>query len=566
MASKMPSKYDMNALGHFNMELFYFSEIIESFSVNSPQIDQSSVEYLTKILHSVANLLGNDHMKKVYDSNVKIVPEAFQQVTLQRLLICHTCNEEIPFLWQLFRQHKCSKHEKKEQKTKSKLDQLLKYTNDHNSKQKDLMLSFASFEQELMDALDDMETSSSGTESDEVALKQELKKMRKEQKVKRRMIAEKRKERKHQRRAKMNPDKKVYTMNKNMKEFLSNDPVKVMQTCRESADTIKQTSAHGSIVEALEDLLRKEFPLVKVYAFGSRIAGLGHSTSDLDLFVDVNNYYNNPLTDKEKIIEIMKQVEKLLKSSGAWRKLLPIKNARVPILKAHNLTHGIPCDLSFSSGLSGMNTRLIAYFLKLQPDCHNVACFLKPWSLIGFPKHKNRISSYLGALLVIFYMQTIKLLPSVWDLQDKSYPMMIGDWRSNFHETLLSGFGLEESANPLKILIGFFEFYSKFDYQQFVICPFLGRPIEKTLFDAPEQLPDEMIHYKTYVQKLPPSEENLAKLLNTNSRMCVQDPFELCHNVAKCIDAHLFVNFKQFCEQSCKLLQANQEVYRPLPE
>lgn len=47
---------------------------------------------------------------------------------------------------------------------------------------------------------------------------------------------------------------------------------------------------HQIVIQSIIDSLRPGYPNVKVFAFGSRVTGLGTKESDLDLFVDLSKY------------------------------------------------------------------------------------------------------------------------------------------------------------------------------------------------------------------------------------------------------------------------------------
>lgn len=54
-----------------------------------------------------------------------------------------------------------------------------------------------------------------------------------------------------------------------------------------------------------------------------------------------------------------------------------------------------------------------------------------------------------------------------------------------------------------EILLGFFEYYSTFDFESDVVCPLIGHPIKKKLFEKKnlKKLPKEMHKYKQKVKE-----------------------------------------------------------------
>lgn len=68
-----------------------------------------------------------------------------------------------------------------------------------------------------------------------------------------------------------------------------------------------------------------------------------------------------------------------------------------------------------------------------------------------------------------------------------------------------------------------------------VVCPLIGRPLEKTSFHyRKEKLPEELHVYMDYMKQIDlRNADVLTDLFAYEKPMVVQDPFELIHNVAK---------------------------------
>ncbi|XP_059613002.1 terminal uridylyltransferase Tailor-like [Phlebotomus argentipes] len=571
----------LDCLAHFNMELYYFSEILDSFSSDSPQLDHTTVNYLVKIVKIVDRLLHRQEVEKVYGSAPLVVKD-FENVTLQRTFLCESCKAVIPFLWTDFQEHleECGQGAVGGKKIKAKGNPRAKL-----SEQQSLVggskapneavklqrlplfrespsnhLNEPSSKKPVVDSvLKEAKMKEIKKEIKEIKheFKKELKECKKELKECNKERKEIKKMAKEGEKKDAKKAKKTFALQKRPIWLLNNVEETIYQNMAIGEKIINLT-VYKTISEDLEKILSKEFPEVKVYVFGSRKTGLSTDLGDLDLFVDVNNYYNAPLKNKEKVVNIIEKVRECLSPSNSeWSKLVPIMNARTPILKAFNMAYKIPCDLSFTSGLSHINTSLIRYLLTLQPDCHRVACFVKAWykSIFVSTYESNKLSSYMITILVVFFMQTINLLPPIFYLQNTvEKPLMIGHWQGDFKKPTLSELNLLMSNDPKLILTGFFHFYSTFDFKNLVVCPLLGKPIERKLFETPELLPQEMARYKEFVKQLPPVPESAKDLLVTDTVMCVQDPLELCHNLAKGIHEDMYEKFTSLCAKSLAVL------------
>lgn len=434
MASHDGTNYE--CLGHFNMELFYFSEILETFSLNSPHIDATSVNYMIKIVQIIESLLNGGNVKKIYNPKVRFNPEILTKVTLERNFHCFSCNNGVPFLWADFLKHmkECGKDKisKKIVKSQNKKTHEIKEIHSVGSESSlsghsSSLASLASYHEDNFKRAVAQKTK----EPTRTALKpsknkevDQLKKQKKELKELKKLIKAKKQQ------TKANAKKQSFTTLKKKTILLLKMVDETISQNVAIGEKIINLSVYKEITNDLEKILGVEYPEVKVYVFGSRKTGLGTQSGDLDLFVDVKNHYNMPLKSKEESAEIVEKVHELLmRSNSNWDKFVSITNARTPILKAYNTLHKIPCDLSFTNGLSHINTSLIRYLLTLQPDCHKVACFVKAWykSVFSARYEVNKVSSYMITLLVIFYMQTIKFLPPISELQDYvEKPLMIG--------------------------------------------------------------------------------------------------------------------------------------------
>lgn len=105
--------------------------------------------------------------------------------------------------------------------------------------------------------------------------------------------------------------------------------------------------------------------------------------------------------------------------------------------------------------------------------------------------------------------------------------------------------------NERVLLADFFNFYVNFDYEKQVICPLLGESIPKEHFlDATgASLPKEMY---SYVNKIQANEDN-EKIKITKS-ICLQDPFDLSHNVTKALPLEVLIKMIILMKQSYQLI------------
>lgn len=93
-------------------------------------------------------------------------------------------------------------------------------------------------------------------------------------------------------------------------------------------------------------------------------------------------------------------------------------------------------------------------------------------------------------------------------------------------------------------------FYADFKYKSHVICPLLGQPIEKNAFTNVSSLPSDMTPYIAYMHNT--KEKPQALFL---SPLCVQDPFDLSHNLTKAVANRKLNKFQSNCNYGAKILK-----------
>lgn len=318
-------------------------------------------------------------------------------------------------------------------------------------------------------------------------------------------------------------------------------------------DRRKQLSscpAHENIIKTLTTLLQPSYPKLKAYLFGSRITGLGKETSDLDIYLDLeDNYDGHYKYSKDALKSFVCSTEQCLKLSDQWSKLHPVTAARTPILRAWNREEKIDCDISFTHGLSHSNTKLINYLFDLQPVCYYVALYAKEWSS---KFNMEGLNTYTLVLLTIFYFQRHRLLPSIYMLQSECKDSkFISHWQGNFERKSLQELhiSLIPETELKKHISMFFSFYgSTFCFETLLVCPFLGRHLQKIdLHPSVLEIP-EMKYLQAYYDNINITTANpIYDLLSYMKPMVVQDPFELNHNVAKGISPEDVNRFRQYC-------------------
>ncbi|XP_043678508.1 uncharacterized protein LOC122634022 [Vespula pensylvanica] len=313
---------------------------------------------------------------------------------------------------------------------------------------------------------------------------------------------------------------------------------------------IADKSKENEILTRLKNDTVSTFNVVKAYAYGSRICGSGLPDSDINIFLDCLNTYNGrSVCKKDYSLEAtVETIDSILSSKpSVWYVNEIILDDRKTVMKVWYIPMQLHCTISFKNGLDVESTNLIKHFNEIYLPCRKLILVLKKWlsfcGLSGFPC----ISNYALTWCIIFYLQIMLILPSVTELiQDNNESKFIDGWQTGVSYKFSAR---ETSEFPfIKLLLGFFIFYADFDYRCKIICPLLGKTIERKIFTDLTLLPNDMAPYVQYLKN------TKNPKLFCLSPMCVQDPFNLSDNLTAMVKKSTLNNFRIFCSKSAEIL------------
>ncbi|XP_003246117.1 terminal uridylyltransferase Tailor-like [Acyrthosiphon pisum] len=313
--------------------------------------------------------------------------------------------------------------------------------------------------------------------------------------------------------------------------------------------------------------LDNDFEGSKIYLFGSRMSGLALKDSDVDLYFCIAGTFGGALSsDRDCQKELVRYFGKIFScQNNEFKYIQPIIRARVPIVKFLHVPTGLYCDLSFKSGLSTQNTKLIRLYLSLNVRVHWVVCaVVKRWALQNDMKHTSMFTSFALTWLVLFYLMATDVVPPLKLLREhadyskntiKSDLMFIEDWDCTFC-TLEKAKQIWEvpTISCWDLLYGFFKFYSDpGDLKQFVFCPAIGKAISKDNFHkTPILYPDIFDLKKKHGN--PFGWSKLLKYKFCGENFALQDPFDLFNNLTRCIVPRKLRTFSHLCNKTMEVM------------
>lgn len=274
------------------------------------------------------------------------------------------------------------------------------------------------------------------------------------------------------------------------------------------------------------DLMNLLAPLnvEKLLVFGSTLTGLDFHGSDLDYYTELKT----PPTQDEEIRQLISKTAKLTRYSQGkeFQIICMIQNARVPIIRLLHKSTKITCDVNFTSKFGYYNSYFIGHVLGYDRRIKDLAVILKLWSKTQKLAQQMIISNYCLLMLLIFYLQNLEnpLLDTIINNQRSRSPLILDTkfkWNFYFNDQINKTKKNQSSLREL--LIGFFEFYDKINYNEYVLSLYTGNLITRKSFDNNTDLED----YRNIVRT-----NNLTPLKADSPGMfIVQDGFELNLNI-----------------------------------
>ncbi|CAH1140318.1 unnamed protein product [Phyllotreta striolata] len=296
-------------------------------------------------------------------------------------------------------------------------------------------------------------------------------------------------------------------------------------------------------------ILKASFPRCTIFPFGSSYTGLNICNSDIDIYI------SELRKDGEDDLQYLQKLKSLLNKSNCFSNVIVIGQAKIPILKCIHTPTNTSCDVNVRNLLGVCNSRLISYYISINPKIKEIMLIIKYWAKVHKITGRNcYFTNYSICLMIIFFLQSTSYkLPSVKLLQsDSIFDIIQEGWNGGFKPLPVDAPDLI-AASSITLLRDFFSFYASFDYNTYIICPYLGEPIKKDLFEDPNNPLEDFNAYKEIISA------NKSKPLKTNATICVQDPFEHSRNTTPIVTKITLNNFMLYSCHARKLCEDGEQ-------
>lgn len=232
---------------------------------------------------------------------------------------------------------------------------------------------------------------------------------------------------------------------------------------------------------------------------------------------------------------IVETLEKAFRALD-YPEILALPDARVPVIKFKDPATGLGCDICMNNPLALRNTQLLSAYAFVDARVRPLAFAIKTWAKARRVNntYEGTLSSYGYILLVIHFLQSRRpaILPILQDmtaLRGRNKPkVMVDGFDTYFYfnpdDAKLLRFGASNTENLGRLLFEFFLFYGfHFHFMDRVVSPRTGRILTK-----------EEKNWTTPVDK--------AK--RSNYWFCIEDPFEVTHNLGRTVDKGSLFNLR----------------------
>ncbi|BET00857.1 terminal uridylyl transferase 1, U6 snRNA-specific [Nesidiocoris tenuis] len=231
-------------------------------------------------------------------------------------------------------------------------------------------------------------------------------------------------------------------------------------------------------------------PDVRTVVYGSLSNGLATKYSDIDCFID-----SDSVPDGAERMKLMLDRWRWMFRGGAFHDVIPIRNARVPIIKAVHSTTGIPIDLSCTSDSALRNTSLIHNLVdsdsRFRPLVLLVLSFYRERDLAG----SFKFVSYAITLMVTFYLQNVEppILPPLSKILSSP---SADEWPCRLCGSAAQHVDRRNGMTLRELYAGFFKFYAEMDLEKSIMSPYCSKILAEEMFKNPNLLPDEFVLLK----------------------------------------------------------------------
>ncbi|EFP00999.1 hypothetical protein CRE_20741 [Caenorhabditis remanei] len=293
----------------------------------------------------------------------------------------------------------------------------------------------------------------------------------------------------------------------------------------------KKMNARQTLLNEIQQLFPDKF--INLQVTGSTINGCGAFNSDVDMCLcyPTNSYrgyvFDDFGNDRSNSTKVLRKLDRAIKRTKYGQ---PLKNliyrcemipAKVPIikLKLNGIFKELEVDINVNNIAGIYNSHLTHYYSLVDARFPVLALLVKHWAGANYINNAQAgyLNSYTVILLVVHFLQcgvSPAVLPNLQyvfpDKFDKKLPLdellLYGDISDKLPVSVPNTWSLGE------LFIGFFHYYSNFDFEKYAISIRSGQVVPRSL------LPRDTANYPMFIEE-PFDAINTARSVRTSEHM-----------------------------------------------
>ncbi|KAJ3326605.1 hypothetical protein HDU76_012778 [Blyttiomyces sp. JEL0837] len=327
------------------------------------------------------------------------------------------------------------------------------------------------------------------------------------------------------------------------KDYFDQLTREALELCVEICPSPEERMKQEMVFEGVLEISKRVFPDAQLHHFGSTANGFSLAGADMDLYVSTSE------STKLSTAQCVEKLGHMLKQAG-MKDVKMLTRARVPIVKMRDPITGVRCDIGFHNNLAMYNTRLLKTYAQIDHRFRELVFVVKYWSKrrnINEP-YFGTLSSYCYVLMIIHLLQIRGVLPCLQRILPDGTAAIPAPVHPSQHRHLQNQPGvppvIEVEGNDIyfydnlkelpkhwtctnqeslgELLVAFFKYYSaEFPYVHGVASVRAGRVLSK----------EEKGWTKERQQEI-----NRNGSVKDRFWLCVEDPFEVSHNIGRPVD------------------------------
>ncbi|KNC81312.1 hypothetical protein SARC_06362 [Sphaeroforma arctica JP610] len=299
-------------------------------------------------------------------------------------------------------------------------------------------------------------------------------------------------------------------------------------------------AARQTICEEVTAMLQGVAPGCSIELFGSTVNNLGGCWCDVDMCLLLPKELHS-----SDYSELMTSIVGVMKRAGCRN--VGKHQAKCPVVRFTYGEHNLACDLSFENRLAIKNSELMKSFADCDDRVRPIMYALKAWRV----SRNVQITSYALMVMALRYLIDRGTLDPVQQPSEEAGAEVVDNWNISYKPLDVDD-ARNDRTSCTELLYRLFMYLHTYDYANRVLT--INASLNTQLYFPPH------IKKSAMVESFEGAVDGLKVMRGGN--ICVQDPFELSHNLTASVRSE---NHRHFIDELARALRI-MESYATLPD